>query len=59
VDVLGNIIVAVTMTIPSQLTAVTLTRGSRQNSLSTIYTFMFTQMQAINVASAAISFNIP
>ncbi len=58
-DVLGTTIIAVTMTTPSQLTAATLARGSRQNSLSTSYTFMFTQVQTINVASAAVSFNIP
>ena len=47
VDVLGTNTVTVTMNALSALTSATLSRGSRQNSLSTAYTFMFTQPQPI------------
>lgn len=51
--------VAVTMTTPSQLTSVSLTRGSRQNSFLTSYTFIFTQPQAITDSTAVLLVTFP
>jgi hypothetical protein len=47
------------MTIPSTLTSVSLIRGSKQNSLSTSYTLIFMQVQAMNISNAAVNIRLP
>ena len=43
----SSVVLAVTMSTPSLLTGVSLSRGSRQNGGSTSYTFVFVQPQPI------------
>lgn len=59
VDVLGSTPVTVTMAVPSLLTSVSLTRGSKQNGLQTSYTFIFTQPQPIVETSAVAELVFP